>query len=491
MDRRLVTAAVLMLSAIFLFAGNHAIPIVLWDESRNVVNALEMKQTGLSLVTTYGGYPDLWNTKPPLLIWLMTGSTLLFGSSEWALRLPSMLAAMGTLWLVMYFVRRTTGSIGTGALAAIFLVLSPAMFGEHSARTADYDALLLFFVTAYLSLLFFCLHRMRPALSTLALAAGAILCATLTKSVAGLIPGLGVGVYLVLLGRVPRLWRSPRYAVAAIGIAVSIILFLGVREAQTPGYLVAAWHNDAAGRFTDLLIGEKRSQSFYVRQLLAGYFSVTPLLLLSPLILSHVRGRSRLVLAYSLCIICTQLVVISTATTKLNHYILPAMPFMAIAAAITLRAIVAYLLARPRLDTVRGKLLFVTSIVAVTLSLAGAEGAVVRRYHDPLQNEAAEHQGASYGAILAALSRIKGAHVTVIDPGFRLEETPHYMPVLRAYRLIWAERGLPTRYETDAGRIAALHDSIVASCAAPIVPDLLRRGADIAGVSGCAAIRMP
>ena len=33
-------------------------PIQLWDESRNVVNALEMQRSGLALVTTYDGAPD-------------------------------------------------------------------------------------------------------------------------------------------------------------------------------------------------------------------------------------------------------------------------------------------------------------------------------------------------------------------------------------------------------------------------------------------------
>ena len=102
---------------------------------------------GFGLVTTYGGAPDLWNTKPPLLIWLMTASLAVFGPSEWALRLPSMVAALGTVAILFWFVRRTTGSVATAALAAALLVLSPATFGEHSARTADYDAVLLFFVT--------------------------------------------------------------------------------------------------------------------------------------------------------------------------------------------------------------------------------------------------------------------------------------------------------------------------------------------------------
>ena len=89
----------LLLAAVFLYWDAANSPITLWDESRNIVSALEMRQTGLSLVTTYGYAPDLWNTKPPLLIWLIYASVELFGPTVWALRLPSMLASLGTLYL--------------------------------------------------------------------------------------------------------------------------------------------------------------------------------------------------------------------------------------------------------------------------------------------------------------------------------------------------------------------------------------------------------
>jgi hypothetical protein len=59
------------------------------------------------LVVTFRHEPDLWNTKPPLL---QSGSTRcrcrLFGPNEWALRLPSGLAAVGTTLAVYLFTRR-------------------------------------------------------------------------------------------------------------------------------------------------------------------------------------------------------------------------------------------------------------------------------------------------------------------------------------------------------------------------------------------------
>ena len=42
------------------------LPVVMWDEARLSINALEMLRTGHLLVPTFHGQPDLWNPKPPL-----------------------------------------------------------------------------------------------------------------------------------------------------------------------------------------------------------------------------------------------------------------------------------------------------------------------------------------------------------------------------------------------------------------------------------------
>ena len=45
-------------------------PLREWDEARNAINAYEMTEHHNLLVKTYNHEPDLWETKPPLLIWL-------------------------------------------------------------------------------------------------------------------------------------------------------------------------------------------------------------------------------------------------------------------------------------------------------------------------------------------------------------------------------------------------------------------------------------
>ncbi|UOQ78563.1 hypothetical protein MUN84_08455 [Hymenobacter sp. 5516J-16] len=72
-------------------------PIYLWDESRVAVNAAEMALNNNWLVAHFEGQPDLWNTKPPLLLWLQVLSIKLFGFNEVAIRLPT----VGRWWQLL------------------------------------------------------------------------------------------------------------------------------------------------------------------------------------------------------------------------------------------------------------------------------------------------------------------------------------------------------------------------------------------------------
>lgn len=468
-------------AAFFLFFDVRPMPIVLWDESRTIVNAMEMHRTGLSLVTTYEFQPDLWNTKPPLLIWLMTGSVALFGPSEWALRLPSAVAALGTVLLVMLFTRRVTGSLGTALAAATILTLSPGFYAEHSARTADFDALLTFLVTAYLWVIFEAVRRERPPLRLLAAAGLLIAAAILTKAVAGLLPGTGVAIYLLLTGRLPRLWRTRNYLVMAVTAAAPVLLFYLAREAAAPGYLQAALHNDLIGRFSETLVDRAEPAWFYLDDAAKGWFFAGPLLLIAPFGIGRVRGKSRLLLAYTLCAALSLLAVLSLSSTKLTHYLLPAYPMLAIAAALMLRGLAERLLVRAASSRSRALLAAALSIPLVILAARAAEWRYVLLFERHVT------EPGRYGELFPALAAQGVTEATVIDPGFRLNDWHNYAPILRSYRLIWEARGVAT-HSVVAGDPAAI-DSVVATCHLATVPQLLAVAEDFGGIEGCAAIR--
>src|SRR4051812_33620138 len=64
--RYLVLAALVYMP---VFGNLNVLPIREWDEARIAVSAYEVYSGGDWLVTRFHGEPDMWNTKPPFLVW--------------------------------------------------------------------------------------------------------------------------------------------------------------------------------------------------------------------------------------------------------------------------------------------------------------------------------------------------------------------------------------------------------------------------------------
>jgi 4-amino-4-deoxy-L-arabinose transferase-like glycosyltransferase len=470
---RAILPGIILFAAIFLYWDAASVPIRLWDESRNVVNALEMRASGWSLVTSYNLKPDLWNSKPPLLIWLVNASLAVFGPEPWAFRLPTMAAALGVLLLTIHFARRYTGSLAVGIGAAAVLLLSPGFYGAHGARTADYDMLLTLFTTAYLLVLFPIIAG-RPTRGT-AFAAGLLIAgAVLTKSSAGLLPGAGLLLYLLATGRLGRMLCDKHSWLIAASAIGPVMLFYLSREAAAPGYLQAVLDNEVSGRLGRTLIGRYEPWYFYVRDMARGWFFAAPLAVVAPLGWRQVRGKSRALMIYCLCVAGGLLLVISLAATKLPHYALPAYPPLAIAAALLLRG--AWQRCRVSAQTATQRILL-SALAAMLLGLPAARAV----YWRTTSQIATDRPAASrYGDVFASLYDQGHRSVSVLDAGVRLKAQPSYTPVLRAYQLIWAERGMVI-VRGQGGRL-------LASCDPRVVPVLLKLGSDLGGVEGCAAV---
>lgn len=480
----LVCAALLVACALFMFVDPRTPPIIIWDESRLAVNALEMHQRGWSLVTTYGFAPDLWNTKPPLMIWLMNASLTLFGTSELALRLPAMLAALGTLAIVFAFVRRVTHSSGTAALAVVLLGASAGFYGEHGARTADYDSLLCFFTTAYLSIFYFAVHKARPRRRQLVAAAALVAGATMTKTIAGLVPGAGVALYLLLSGRSRRALATPRYVLTMVAALLPLAAFYLLRERLAPGYLHAVWYNDFAGRYEEQLGLDPRPWWFFVQAIFTGaVFSAGPLALFAPLGLIGSTGQARQALLYALCCVAAQLLVISVPATRLIQYLLPALPWLAIACAIAVGELV------PRIsrhlqsgDAPRRRLvLSFVGVAAATLWI----GVPAIRIRYELLPARAFYPRASYGDLLATLHDRGVRDVTLIEPGMNVSGLQAYAPQLRYYALLWNARGMTVKRAEHLVRSQS--GGTLASCDPQLSRALINMGGEADG-DGCASM---
>ncbi len=136
-----------MLAAVlfFWFLGAHD----LWapDEPFFGEGAREMLVDGQWLVTHVNGVVN--SHKPPLFFWLIAIFSIPIGAvTEFTARLPSVLAALGTLALVMRLGRRWFGP-KTAALAGLLLATT-YMFWDK-ARWSQIDSLLCFLIWVALS----------------------------------------------------------------------------------------------------------------------------------------------------------------------------------------------------------------------------------------------------------------------------------------------------------------------------------------------------
>ena len=325
----LLTALLLFVLAWFpVFHHLDFLPLYNYDEARRAVNALEMTQTDNMWVTTFRGEPDLWGTKPPLLTWVQAFSIQLFGPNELAIRLPSALAGLCTIFLLFGFVWRYSASLWWAFLSGLALICFKGYCDYHGVRTGDYDALLTFFTTAFLLSLFLSFRAEKKG-KWLVLSALFLLLASLTKGIVVFLFGPAILLYLLSEKRLKQIALNYQYYLA-IGLAMAgFIAYYYIREQQAPGYWEAVQANELGGRFGQTL--EQHQQPFwhYLDVLLESFlFLWAPVAFL--LAGRNESERTRSLLRYSGILALVFWLILSMAQTKIRWYILPAMPLLSI-----------------------------------------------------------------------------------------------------------------------------------------------------------------
>jgi 4-amino-4-deoxy-L-arabinose transferase-like glycosyltransferase len=96
----MLATLLLIVTALVLLPGALTLPMEVWDESRIANNAIEMAMHGGWIVTTFGGVPDHWQLKPPLLVWVMAALLRTDMDPMVAIRLPTILSTIGSVLLV-------------------------------------------------------------------------------------------------------------------------------------------------------------------------------------------------------------------------------------------------------------------------------------------------------------------------------------------------------------------------------------------------------
>jgi 4-amino-4-deoxy-L-arabinose transferase-like glycosyltransferase len=331
LSAKVVLLVVVIYFPYFLHLGD--LPIHAWDEARLVANASEMIENGNYLVTHFHGNPEMWNTKPPLMIWSQVFFVKLMGNQELSYRMPSALAGFLTCLLIVFLTVRYLKSFWYGFMAALVLVTSEGHLGGHVARTGDYDALLTLFMIAYL--MFFFIWTETGKTKYLHLFFVAIVLSVYTKSVQGLFFLPAVFSYIFIAGKGKTFFKQKWVYIDALLSIIIIGAYYLARESVNPGYLEAVYENELGGRLLNTIEKHKGTYTYYLDLLIGKQFKYYIILALMGFFTSFAFQDKviRRFIRYVALSALLYLLIITLAQTKLAWYTAPVIPTLAILAA--------------------------------------------------------------------------------------------------------------------------------------------------------------
>jgi 4-amino-4-deoxy-L-arabinose transferase-like glycosyltransferase len=197
--------------------------------------------------------------KPPLTYWAILISYKIFGVTEFAVRLPSSLAAFGVI-LFSYALARLLFGPGAGLIAATIAAATPRIF--ILARRLPIDMLLLFCLTGTLYFLVRAIQKKEMWSWGLAYFCAGL--GFLTKGPIAVIIPAGSFLLWILWSRRMRFTKT--YPWMGIGILAAVILpwYILVYKIHGWTYIAPFFLKDNLGRFAMESMGPSRGPLYYL-----------------------------------------------------------------------------------------------------------------------------------------------------------------------------------------------------------------------------------
>jgi 4-amino-4-deoxy-L-arabinose transferase-like glycosyltransferase len=333
------------------FAGNYG----MWDpwETHYGEIARQMAQRNDWLSLWWPGSPqdrvEVFH-KPVMHFWLMALSMKLFGlewghpapdqmvaswRAEWAARLPGIFLSIAAILAVWHVTTRLAGR-RAGILAAIVLATSSqwAFVTRQAMTDMPFVVPMTIALLTFAGGLWWCAQATNKRQLYLFIAYVLCAVASLAKGPAGIgLPALVLGLYLIVSGR----WRDiiwkldlPRGAVLFIAAAFPWYHSMLIRHGWPfwNEFIGDNYVRRAQGRH-----GDRGTFDYYLQYIGYGMFPWSGLVMLGGLFgFTQTKGtspRAQLV-GFSLVWFLVELSTVSIVNTKFHHYILPALPALAI-----------------------------------------------------------------------------------------------------------------------------------------------------------------
>lgn len=211
----------LVITLLYLF-NFHVNDIWTPNESFYAEAVREMFESGNFLEIFYN-YEPRYN-KPPLTYWLIASSSAIFGLNEFAIRLPIVLMAIGSIWFTYLIGRQLYGNKG-GLYAMMMMAFSVQLLAVKQYASPEIPLTFFFTLTMYYFLKGFELRKSKYMI----LAFVVLGLTVLTKGFPYIIVIAGIlGLYVLLKGpfTMSRIWGDVKLLKLHIGIPVALLIGL-------------------------------------------------------------------------------------------------------------------------------------------------------------------------------------------------------------------------------------------------------------------------
>ncbi|HEY6052196.1 MAG TPA: phospholipid carrier-dependent glycosyltransferase, partial [Thermoanaerobaculia bacterium] len=302
------------------------------DEPRYAEIPREMLASGDWVVPRLNGVP--YFEKPPLLYWANASAMKVLGNTNFAARLATRVAGLGTLLFVWLGVGRLWGR-RAGLIAAVFFLVGPLPF--TFSRLNLTDGVLTFFFTATVFGGFATLRAKAARRPWLALSAGtgaAAAGAFLSKGLVGIVLPGGILFFWALSTRQGRALTA-----LLLGPALPVFLalslpWLWLAEKRVPGFLNFFFIHEHFQRFATPIANRPGPIYYFVVVFVAGFLPALGFFF------RGLRGVGRKEPEALLFVIWFAVVLLffSVSHSKLSPYLFPAFPPAAALAARGLQA---------------------------------------------------------------------------------------------------------------------------------------------------------
>ena len=244
-----------------------------WDEGQNAVNSVEMFLNKQYIARYAWGGIDLWETKPPLLIWLNVIGMYVFGVNELSVRWAPASSTFILGIVIFHFFYKRFKSVLISFISALSCTSCLGMIRHHIARTGDHDAILCLFLC--LQLLFLISYIIDNKDSNLFYHFAMYGIIFLLKSFAMvffLVPSL----LIILLNKKVLDVLKSKYTY--FGLITSFILIVGyllLREYHSSGCLAKLYSDEIVNRYANGVTGanpEMQYKTFFIEKLVEYHY---------------------------------------------------------------------------------------------------------------------------------------------------------------------------------------------------------------------------